>query len=110
MQNFWLVVGFFLLLTGGNTGYGNLSETPANLFEKDVRVQFSEEFEELSPGHVSTSTTEVLNSRSNLLSPAIPAKENSREYSKSKTFFSVYRFIEPGLSLADILFPFHVFL
>ena len=109
MFSFRFFLILILLLSGGSTTYLYASELEQFHFDDQIEAQFSEDFGGLSPSHLSTSK-DFLNNGSTNYSTNFKYEENTRVQSKTKAYFSINRFIEPGLSLPDIIFPFHIFL
>lgn len=106
----WKLMFVFLLLMGGSTNFLFSSELPKSGSENTATSYFAEDFQELSPSRLSNSTIDFLNYRfSSSCSTAIPTEEKWCDYSRSKAYFSSSRFIKPGLSLTEIIFPFHFF-
>ncbi|MCM4161114.1 hypothetical protein FHG64_08245 [Antarcticibacterium flavum] len=71
--------------------------------------QVSEDFQDLMPSRLSTSF-DILKERIFPTYHAVQVKEDNREFSRSKAYSAQNRFITPGLSIPDIIFPFHTFL
>lgn len=110
MQNLRLILILLLLLSGGISGHGFSSEMPETTPIKEYQTEISEDIPELSPSRISSSTSIFLPFRLHSSLGAIPVEVSARENSKAKAYFSCSRFIEPGLSLSDIIYPFHIFL
>lgn len=109
MQNLKLILALFLLLTGGGADYAFSSDKITFEANPDTGFELSEDFQELSPTRIS-STVDYFQKRLDPVHPLILSDENCREFSRDKGYFSAFRLIEPGLSLFDIIFPFHTFL
>jgi len=97
------------MLSGGSTM--NLYALDLEPFhsENKTEAEFSEDLGFISAIHLSTSQ-DFLNNRFGKCLTSFKYAENTSEQSKSKAYFSENRFIEPGLSLSDLIFPFHIFL
>ncbi|MDT0689979.1 hypothetical protein RM549_09305 [Salegentibacter sp. F188] len=104
-----LVLILLLLLCGGSSFTMSASEIDHPEINNELKTQFSEDPGDLSPSYLSTSNF-LFKNRLSYYSIAFLGEENSREQSRSKAYFLVHRFIEPGLSLIDIIYPFHIFL
>lgn len=102
-----LVLILILLITGSIHMYASVTDQPH--FAGEVESHFSEDSGDLSPGHLSISKDSFKN-RVAFHSISFKGEENTREYSKAKAYFLTNRFIEPGLNLSAIIFPFHIFL
>lgn len=109
MHHYRLIVIILFLLAGSGSTYAFSLELPQTFLDKEVNPQISEDLQALSPSHLAR-TADFFKVRINLLSPAIFVGEDFREYSREIAYFSIDRFINPGLSLPDIIFPFHTFL
>jgi hypothetical protein len=109
MQNLKLILALFLLLTGGGMDYAFSLDKIAFHTNLDKGFELSEDFQELSPSRIS-STVDFFQKILDPVHPPILSDENSRESSSDKRYYSEFRFIEPGLGLSDIIFPFHTFL
>jgi len=109
MKNVRIIAVLFLLLSGSNFGFEfdfGINQVP---LEKENTSQLSQDLEDLSSSHPVT-TVDLFNKRHSYSASAFAVIGNSREISRSESYFSVSYLIEPGLGLADIIFPFHSFL
>lgn len=109
MPYFRLVIIFILLLSSSITNCLNASETGSFVIDSEIESQFSEDLGDLAHSHLSVSK-DYLKDRSKEYSTNFKYNENTRKLSRAKAYFSVHRFIQPGLSLPEIIFPFHIFL
>jgi hypothetical protein len=109
MPNFRLLFIFILLLSSSITTCLNASETDHIAVDSKIESQFSEDLEDLAYSHLSVSK-DFLKDRSKEYSTNFKYNENTRKLSRDKAYFSGHRFIQPGLSLPEIIFPFHIFL
>ena len=109
MKNVRIIAVLVLLLSGSSIGFAFPSGINQVPLENENTSQLSEDFRDLSSSHLVTSA-DLFDKRVSLYSSPFAAEENSREISRSKGYFSISHLIEPGLGLADILFPFHTFL
>ena len=109
MSSLRLVLILFLLLTASSTINMFASEIEQTHWNYDVEGQISEDLSELSPSHLSA-LPDIFKIRPGFSSKTFISEESSRSFSKSKAYFSSNRFIEPGLSKSDLIFPFHIFL
>lgn len=98
-----------LLLSGSSIGVAYPSVINQVPLEKDYTAQLSEDLQNLSYSHLVTSV-DLFNKRVSFSSLPFVTIENSQEISRSKSYFSISSLIEPGLGLADVIFPFHTFL
>ena len=98
-----------LLLISGSASYGFSSESVNQKWLTINDTELSEDFSEISESHISTSI-DLIKNQGKFSFSVLPSEENSSEYSKNKAYLISSRFIEPGLGLAEIIFPFHSFL
>ena len=104
----WVLI-LFLLLSGSSTINIFASEREQSHWNYDVENQISVDLSELSPSHLSA-LPDIFKIKPGFSSKTFISEESSRSFSKSKAYFSSNRFIEPGLSKSDLIFPFHIFL
>tara|TARA_R100000935_G_C2779414_1_gene141036 strand:+ start:461 stop:790 length:330 start_codon:yes stop_codon:yes gene_type:complete len=109
MQNIRLLAVVFMLLSAGSTTYAFSSNDFSLPVEKEVNSQLVEAQFEFSASYLTT-YAENLNTRLSFPSNALLPAEDSRLLSKSRAYYSISRLLEPGLSLPDLIFPFHTFL
>jgi len=109
MKNVRIIALLVLLLSGSSIGFSFPSGINPVPLEKENTSQLCEELQDLSSSHLVTSV-DFSNKRVSSSSSPFATIENSREISRFKGYFSIRTSIEPGLSLADIIFPFHSFL
>lgn len=109
MKNFRILAVLLLLLSGSNFGFAFDSGINQVPLEKENTSHLSEDLQDLSYSHPVT-TVDLFKKRHSFSVSAFAVIENSREISRSESYFSVSYLIEPGLGLADIIFPFHSFL
>lgn len=109
MKNVRIIAMLILLLSGSNFGLAFPSGINQVPLEKVNTSQVSEDLQDLSSSHLVTSV-DLFNKRASFSSSPFAAIGNSREISRSKSYFSISSLIVPGLGLADIIFPFHTFL
>ncbi len=109
MQNIRLLAVFLMLLSASSTSYAfSLNVIPLPV-DNEITSQLSEDLVDLSSSYLTTSA-DNFNTRISFPSGTILTGEDSRLLSKSKAYYSSSRLLEPGLSLPDIIFPFHTFL
>ena len=102
-----IIILFLLLLSGNTFGFTvPLDKAPV---EKENGYHISEDYQELSYSNL-TSSFDLYTKKIPFPSITFFIIENSREISRSKSYFSSSHLIEPGLGLEDIIFPFHFFL
>lgn len=104
-----LGVLFMLLLASSSFHAFSIDAIPIPLDNKITAQQLSEDLVDLSASHLTTSI-DNFNTRVNFPSSAILTGEDSRLLSKSRAYYFSCHFLVPGLSLPDIIFPFHTFL
>jgi len=109
MKNVRIIAMLVLLLSGSGISFAYPSGINLVPLEKENISQLSEDLQELSSSHLVTSV-DLFNKRLSFSSTPFASIENSQEISRAKGYFSTSTSIEPGLGLADIIFPFHSFL
>ena len=109
MKNVRIIAVLVLLLSGSSIGFAFPSGINQVPLENENTSQLYEDLQDLSSSRLVTSV-DLFNKVVSFSSSSFAAQENSREISRSKNYFSISLLIEPGLGLADILFPFHTFL
>lgn len=109
MQHIRLLAVLFLLLSAKTAGYAiSLNTAPLNLCD-EITVLLSEDQVDLSTSYLTT-ITDNFNLRPSSLLSTVPTGEDIRLLSRTKAYYYNSRFLKPGLSLPDIIFPFHTFL
>ncbi|CAM4123210.1 hypothetical protein [Gillisia limnaea] len=109
MQNIRLLAVFLMLLSASSPGHAfSINAIPQPL-DNEITAQLSEDLVDLSASY-RTTTVDNFNTRISFPSSTILTGEDSRLLSKSKAYFFSSQFLKPGLSLPDIIFPFHTFL
>ncbi len=109
MQNIRLLAVLLILLSAKSAGYAfSINAVPLSLCN-EITVLLSEDRIDLSTSYLTT-ISDNLHNRISYPSGTIPTGEDIRILSKSKGYYISSRFLEPGLSLPDIIFPFHTFL
>jgi hypothetical protein len=110
MHKFRLILLLLLLLipASGQTFAFSIEINPySQIIETGSQV--SEDFQDLMPSRLSTSF-DILKVRVFPGYPPILVTENNREFSRRRAYCAQSRFIIPGLSIPDTIFPFHTFL
>lgn len=109
MNKVRIIALLLLLLSGGSFSFAIPSGIDKVSLENENGYHLSEDFQDLSYSNLVTPldlfTKRITHSATPLLT-----YENLRESSRVKGYFSISYLIEPGLGLADIIFPFHSFL
>lgn len=109
MPNIRLLAIVLMLLSAGTTTYALSSNVISFSVDKEISSQLVEDQFE-SSGFYLTTSAENFNTRLSFPSPALLPVEDSQLLSKYRAYYSISRFLEPGLSLPDLIFPFHTFL
>lgn len=109
MQLIKLILFFVLLVSTSGHSFAFSFEINDEPLQIEAGSQVSEDLQDLMPSRISPSF-DILKERIFPGNPAILVKENIREFSRSKAYCAQCRFITPGLSIPDIIFPFHSFL
>jgi hypothetical protein len=109
MKKIRLLAILLMLLSASNLGHAFSINAISLAIENEVNAQLSEDLVDLSASYLTT-TADNLNIRVSFPSNAILAGEDFRLLSKTKAYYFSSRFLKPGLSLPDIIFPFHTFL
>lgn len=109
MQNIKLLAVLLMLLSAGSAGHAFSLNTITLPLDKEITAQLSEDLVDLSTSY-RTTTADNFNTRISFPTSTILTGEDSRLLSKSKAYYFSSQFLKPGLSLPDIIFPFHTFL
>ena len=109
MNQVRILAVLLLLLSGSNTGFAFTSGVAQFSLENDSPAQLSEDLHDLSCSFL-LKALDLFNKKAPVTLLPFDRTENSRENSRSKGYLSISNLIEPGLSLAAIIFPFHSFL
>jgi len=109
MQNIRLLGVLFMLLLASSSFHAlSIDAIPVPL-NNEIASQLSEDVLDLSASHLTTSI-DTFSNRVYFPSSAILTGEDSRILSKSRAYYFTSHYLVPGLSLPDIIFPFHTFL
>lgn len=109
MYYFKLIFLFFLLYAGKQTVTAHEPAGALLISGSSFNLAFSEDIQSSSPCHLAAKIDFSID-RISPSSPAIFFKENNNYLPVYKAFISKGQIPEPGLSLGDIIFPFHTFL
>lgn len=109
MQNIRFLALLILVFSTASTSYAH-SFTFAKIAAEQQNIpDLFEDITEGSPAWLSV-TAEVVKSRLPFIPVAFLPENTYKGFSKAKAYYAGSRFLEPGLSLQDIIFPFHTFL
>ncbi len=109
MQNIRTLGVLFMLLLASSSFHAFSTDVNPISLDNEITAQLSEDLVDLSTSHLTTSI-DNFNTRLSFPSIAILTGEDSRLLSKSRAYYFSSHFLVPGLSLPDILFPYHTFL
>ena len=109
MNQVRIIALLLLLLSGNSFGFAIPAGIDPGSFDNDNAYHFTEDYQDLSYSHLET-PLDLNTQRIPVGAVTVPVLENTRETSRSKSYFSRSFLIEPGLGLEDIIFPFHTFL
>lgn len=98
-----------LLLSGNSFGFAIPAGNGQVSLENENSFDLTEDYQDLSFSNL-VQSLDLFTKRFPISSEAILLYRDSKEISRSKSYFSNSYLIEPGLSLKDIIFPFHSFL
>ncbi len=108
MLNFRLLSVLFILVFA-NAGHAfSINAVPQGLCDK-VSILLTEDHVDLSTPFLTT-VSDNFHYHVSFPSGVIPTESDIRLLTKSKAYYYSSRFLKPGLSLPDIIFPFHTFL
>lgn len=109
MQKIRLLAVLLMLLSASSAGHAFSINAISLPLDREITAQLSEDLVDLSASYLTT-TANNFNTRVSFPSIAILTGEDIRLLSKYKAYYFSSRFLEPGLSQPDIIFPFHTFL
>jgi len=109
MQNKRLLVLLLILLTAKIAGYAFSKNEVSQTIGEEITVVLSQDRIDSSTSYLTTKF-ENFNNYVSFISINLPVGEDIRLLTKFKAYYNSSRFLKPGLSLLDILYPFHTFL
>ncbi len=108
MLNFRLLAVLFILVFANARHAFSINAIPQGLCD-EVSILLSEDHVDLSTPFLTT-VSDNFYYQISFPSGDIPTESDIRLLTKSKAYYNSSCFIKPGLSLPDIIFPFHTFL
>ncbi len=109
MQKIRLLAVLLMLLSASSAVQAFSIKAIPLALDNEITAQLSEDLVDLSASYLTT-IADNFNTRVSFPSSTILTGEDSRLQSKYKAYYVSCRFLKPGLSLPDIIFPFHTFL
>lgn len=109
MKQLQFIAVLIVLLCCSNLGLAYTPQEDAVTIENEQIAQFSEDFQDASD-YILVPAADLVVKRVPVIVYHLVATENSQKNSREKSYFSYSYLIEPGLTLVDIVFPFHSFL
>lgn len=109
MHRIKLILIFLFLINAIKSNLAFSSNFPHSFSDQALNFHLSENIYTLSPGHL-PSSQKLSNVKVSTPIIFIVIGENIEVSSRENTYFSTHRLIIPGLSLPEIIFPFHTFL
>ena len=102
-------IGLLILLLGSGSFCFSVPTDILKLSGNELSDNFAADIQELSTSNLVT-PFDLFNKKTPSSPTAVLIVDNQRTVTKSKYYYSYSYLIQPGLSLQDIIFPFHSFL